>query len=344
MTVPLHLRLGTRRSALARTQSTQMAERLRALGHTVELVEIVTEGDRDRATPLRHLGGTGVFVSALRAALRQGRVDLAVHSLKDLPTNAEEDLVLAAVPSREDPRDALVSRAGARLADLRPGARVGTGSPRRRAQLLALGTGLDVRDLRGNVDTRLAAVTRGDLDAVILAAAGLRRLGRADVITEALDPALMLPAPGQGALAIETYAARPEVAAALAALDDPATRACVTAERAVLATLEAGCSAPVGALARIVSVASGPSTIEVEAVVAAADGSALLRRRVSAPMPEVRHGIPTPDGPAHRRADGTSENDLPVALGTRLAHLLLDDGAAALVPDLARSQTTGLGA
>lgn len=200
------LRLGTRRSALATTQSSWVAERLRGLGHEVELVEITTEGDRDRTTPLASMGGTGVFVSALREALREGTVDLAVHSLKDLPTTPEDDLVVAAIPTREDPRDALVARDGLTLGELPAGSTVGTGSPRRRAQLEALGLGLELRELRGNVGTRLGKVTDGELDAVVLAHAGLRRLGRADVVTEVLDPIQMLPAPGQGALAVEVRA------------------------------------------------------------------------------------------------------------------------------------------
>ena len=200
------LRLGTRRSALATTQSTWVADRLRALGHEVELVEVSTEGDLDRTTPLAQLGGTGVFVSALRTALAEGRVDLAVHSLKDLPTTPDDATTIAAVPTREDPRDALVARDGLTLGELPAGATVGTGSPRRRAQLEALGLGLVVTGLRGNVDTRLRAVSEGRLDAVVLAAAGLRRLGRIDQATELLDPIQMLPAPGQGALAVEVRA------------------------------------------------------------------------------------------------------------------------------------------
>ncbi|PRY59326.1 hydroxymethylbilane synthase [Knoellia remsis] len=304
------LRLGTRRSALATTQSTWVADRLRGLGHDVELVEITTEGDRDRTTPLASLGGTGVFVSALREALRVGRVDLAVHSLKDLPTTPEDDLVVAAIPSREDPRDALVARDGLTLGELPAGSTVGTGSPRRRAQLEALGLGLEVRDLRGNVDTRLGKVTGGDLDAVVLARAGLARLGRTDVITEVIDPLQMLPAPGQGALAVEVLASGdPTVRDAVAALDDADTRACVTAERAVLAELEAGCSAPIGALAEIVLGEDGDE-LSLRAVVAATDGSADLRRSLT--------GDP---------ADAE-------ALGRSLARLLLEDGAADLAPDL----------
>ncbi|WP_392543197.1 hydroxymethylbilane synthase [Oryzobacter telluris] len=300
------LRLGTRRSALATTQSTWVADRLRALGHEVELVEVTTEGDRDQSTPLAQLGGTGVFVSALREALVDGRVDLAVHSLKDLPTAPDAATVVAAVPVREDPRDALVARDGLTLGELPVGSTVGTGSPRRRAQLAALGLGLEVADLRGNVDTRLRAVSEGRLDAVVLAAAGLRRLGRAAEVTELLDPLQMLPAPGQGALAVEVRTDDAATAAVVAALEDPDTRACTTAERTLLAVLEAGCSAPVGALAEVVEGMEGPE-LSLRAVVAAADGSADLRRSL------------------------VGEVDDPAGLGRRLAHLLLEDGAADLM-------------
>ena len=280
------LRLGTRRSALATTQSTWVADCLRALGHEVELVEVSTEGDLDRATPLAQLGGTGVFVSALRAALTEGRVDLAVHSLKDLPTAPDDATTVAAMPAREDPRDALVARDGLTLGELPAGASIGTGSPRRRAQLEALGLGLVVTGLRGNVDTRLRAVSEGRLDAVILAAAGLRRLGRIGEATELLDPIQMLPAPGQGALAVEVRAGDAVTASVVAALDHADTRTCVTAERALLAELEAGCSAPVGALAEVVEGVDGPE-LSLRAVVSTPDGivrpAALARRRRGRP-------------------------------------------------------------
>ena len=302
------LRLGTRRSALATTQSTWVADRLRALGHEVELVEVSTEGDLDRTTPLAQLGGTGVFVSALRTALAEGRVDLAVHSLKDLPTTPDDATTVAAVPTREDPRDALVARDGLTLGELPAGATVGTGSPRRRAQLEALGLGLVVTGLRGNVDTRMRAVTEGRLDAVVLAAAGLRRLGRIDEATELLDPIQMLPAPGQGALAVEVRADDAVTASVVAALDDADTRACTTAERALLAELEAGCSAPVGALAEVVEGVDGPE-LSLRAVVTTPDGSADLRRSLVGDVAD------------------------PASIGRRLARLLLEDGAADLMSD-----------
>lgn len=253
-------------------------------GMTLELVEVVTQGDVDRAS-LASIGGTGVFVAGVRQAVADGRADIAVHSLKDLPTAPDPRLRLAVVPPREDPRDALVSRDGALLATLEAGARIGTGSPRRRAQLAAARPDLELVDLRGNVDTRLSRVLGGagsapDLDGVVLAVAGLNRLGRAEVITEHLSPELVLPAPGQGALAVEADAeladldpgARAALVEALAACDDPDTRAAVTAERTLLATLEAGCSAPVGALAQVDHDTS-EDRMHLRAVLARDDGS-----------------------------------------------------------------------
>ena len=251
------IRLGTRRSALATAQATHVADALRSLGHEVELVPIVTSGDVNKA-PLEQIGGTGVFVSALRDALLAREIDIAVHSLKDLPTAPLDGLTIGAVPVREDPRDVLVARDGLSLGELQTGALVGTGSPRRVAQLEALGLGLELTGIRGNVDSRIAMVTDGKLDAVVLARAGLARLGRLSEVTETLDPIQVLPAPGQGALGIECRADDVAVLEALAALEDPATRAAVTAERQLLATLEAGCTAPVGALAEVVEGEDGP--------------------------------------------------------------------------------------
>ncbi|MGA8048093.1 MAG: hydroxymethylbilane synthase [Dermatophilaceae bacterium] len=304
------LRLGTRRSALATTQSGHVADALRSLGVEVDLVPVVTEGDVSRA-PLATLGGTGVFAAALREALVRDEIDLAVHSLKDLPTAPHPDLVVAAIPRREDPRDAVVTADGRALSELGPEARVGTGSPRRAAQLRALGWGLVPQDVRGNVDTRLRLVTDGAVDAVVLAHAGLLRLGLADRVSEVLDPIQMLPAPGQGALAVECRADRADLRATLARLDDSDTRACVEAERGVLAVLEAGCSAPVGALAEIVEgeAADGGSGLELSlrAAVVALDGTAELRRSA----------VGDPSDPA--------------GLARRLADLLLEDGAADLM-------------
>jgi hydroxymethylbilane synthase len=291
----------------------------------VELVELVTDGDTSSA-PLASFGGVGVFVNRLRRALLAREIDVAVHSLKDLPTAPEPGLVVAALPPREDPRDVLVARDGLTLGELPAGSRIGTGSPRRAAQLRSLGLGLEVVDLRGNVDTRLAAVGSGRLDGIVLARAGLVRLGREGEATEVLDPLLMLPAPGQGALAVECRdpevdraaggPARAEhglaVLAAVRPLDDPATRAAVTAERRLLAALEAGCAAPLGALAEVVDGDDGPE-LSARAVVAAVDGSVSLRRSLSGPV------------------------DDPEALGNALAVLLVEDGAAELVPPRLRT-------
>ncbi len=279
MTTPT-LRLGTRRSELATTQSSHVADLVRErLGRDVELVEVTTEGDVTSA-PLAQLGGTGVFVSALRDALLDGRVDLAVHSLKDIPTYPCEGIALAAVPTREDPRDVVVARDGLTLGELPAGSRIGTGSPRRAAQLHALGLGLEVVDIRGNVDTRIGKVRDGAYDAVVLARAGLARLGRLDDATEVLDPLQVLPAPGQGALAVECRADDPDLVADLAALEDSRTRAAVDAERAVLATLEGGCSAPIGALADVAEGEDGDE-LWVRAVALSHDGTLSVRMSAS---------------------------------------------------------------
>ena len=299
------LRLGTRRSALALAQAQTVAEALRANGHDVELVEVVTEGDRS-SEALTTLGGTGVFVAELRQRLLADDIDLAVHSLKDLPTADADGLVIAAIPHRADPRDALVSRDGLALAELPAGAVVGTGSPRRTAQLHATGFGLSVVPIRGNVDTRLRKVADGEVDAVVVAAAGLARLGRLDEATEILDPAQMLPAPGQGALAVECRNDDSLSSALSALLDDEATRAAATAERIVLARLEAGCSAPVGALADVAEGDEGPE-LYLRAVVVAVDGSRALRMSVTGPI-------------------AASDE-----LANRLAAQMIDEGAADLI-------------
>jgi hydroxymethylbilane synthase len=276
----MKLRLGTRGSTLARAQSQIVADAVRAAtGREVELVEIVTAGDRSTA-PVQQLG-VGVFVSALRDALLAKEIDFAVHSYKDLPTAPAEGLRIAAIPPREDPRDALVSRSGLTLAQLPPGAVVGTGALRRIAQIHALGLQLTVTPIRGNVDSRLRKVAEGDLDAVILARAGIARLGRAGEITETIDPMLMLPAPAQGALAVECRADAvagdgADLVELLAALDHAPTRAAVTAERAMLAALEAGCSAPVAALAEFAEGDDGEE-IYLRGAVISPDGSDAVR-------------------------------------------------------------------
>jgi hydroxymethylbilane synthase len=247
------------------------------------IVEISTPGDRS-SDPVARLG-VGVFVSALREALRAKDIDLAVHSYKDLPTAPADGLTIAAVPSRGDPRDALVASGGLTLAELAPGTRIGTGSPRRAAQLLALGRGLVPVGIRGNVDTRLNKLADGAVDALVLARAGLVRLGMADAVTEILDPLLMLPAPAQGALAVECRDDG-DVREALAALDDASARAAVLAERALLAALEAGCSAPVAACAEVAEGDNGPE-LYLRAGVFSLDGSFVLRRSRTAPATET---------------------------------------------------------
>jgi hydroxymethylbilane synthase len=301
--------VGTRASRLARTQSGQVADALAAaLGREVVLVDVSTEGDRSSA-PLASFGGVGVFVSALRDALLRGEVDVAVHSLKDLPTTPHEGIALAAVPAREDPRDVVVARDGLTLGELPPGSRLGTGSPRRASQLHALGLGFVVEGIRGNVDTRIRKVTDGELDAVVLARAGIARLGRLDEVTEVLDPLQMLPAPGQGALAVECRATDTDLVAAVnAVLDDPHTRAAVTAERTVLADLEAGCSAPVGALAEV---AEGD------------DGDELWLRAVAL----------SPDGGLAVRRSATGTPGDASEVGHRLAKEMLADGAGSLIEE-----------
>lgn len=317
------IRVGTRASTLALTQTTTVAERISSLaGRPYDLVRVRTEGDVLKGS-LAQIGGTGVFVAALRDALLAGRCDLAVHSLKDLPTAPAPGLVLGAIPERADTRDALCARDGLTLADLPERATVGTGSPRRAAQLRAFRPDLVVVDIRGNVDTRLGRVAGmvpggpGDLDAVVLAAAGLHRLGRKAVITEMIDPMLMLPAPGQGALAVECRSTGEDngLGTALAAYDHSASRLAVTAERAVLRRLEAGCAAPIGALAR-----SDDTTLTLEAVVCSLDGQSVIRLSRSVAYCTDNDG-------AHSAALRAADQ-----LGTSLAEELLDAGAASIAP------------
>jgi len=247
VTVP-PIRVGTRASNLAQTQTGTVVDALAETGLAVQTVPMTSDGDRTRAS-LASLGGTGVFAANLRRALLAGECDAVVHSLKDLPTTPHPGLRIAATPAREDPRDALCARDGLTLATLPEGARVGTGSPRRAAQLRTRRPDLQVSDIRGNVETRLGFVTSGELDAVVLAAAGLHRVDRAEAITEYLDLADWPTAPGQGVLAVEVREEedRADLLTALEQVHDPAAWAAVTAERAVLATLEAGCAAPVAA-------------------------------------------------------------------------------------------------
>ncbi|ALE79222.1 hydroxymethylbilane synthase [Pseudonocardia alni] len=306
------LKIGTRPSRLAVAQSTTVADRLVAAGHPCELVTISTSGDRSSA-PIPQIG-VGVFVSQLRDALYAGEIDVAVHSYKDLPSAQPEGLTIAAIPEREDVRDALVT-GGRVLGELGRGARVGTGSPRRTVQLHALGQGLEVLPIRGNVDTRIGKVRSGELDAVVVAAAGLRRLGRVDEADELIDPLQMLPAPAQGALAIECRSADTDLVSVLAAvLDDSGVRFAVTAERAVLAGLEAECTTPVGALAEVVSDLDD-------------DGRAVDRLSLRGAL-----GIGDIAGGDVVRASATGDMDDAEKIGAAVALELLDLGAEDLPP------------
>ena len=312
------VRVGTRASVLARTQSGMVADALSAAtGLATELVLVRTEGDVS-SEPLAQLGGTGVFVTALRAALLSGEVDVAVHSLKDLPTAPAEGIALAAVPQREDPRDVVVARDGLTLGELPAGSRVGTGAPRRVAQIEALGLGVELVGVRGNVDTRLGKVASGDLDAVVLARAGLARLGRADEATEVLDPLQVLPAPGQGALAVECRADSDLRDELTRALDHPHTRACVEAERSLLAELEAGCSAPVGALAEVAEGDLGDE-LWMRAVALTPDGAVSVRRSASGSIDDaVGLGREARSRDARRRRSRPDQH-VPPTPGTEVA-------------------------
>ncbi|WP_308192179.1 hydroxymethylbilane synthase [Mycobacterium sp. MYCO198283] len=293
------MRIGTRGSLLATTQAGMVRDALEANGHRAELVVIKTAGDESDA-PIAEIG-VGVFTAALREAVADGRVDAAVHSYKDLPTAADPRFTIAAIPPREDPRDALVARDGLVLGELPVGSVIGTSAPRRIAQLRALGLGLEIRPLRGNLDTRLNRVSSGELDAVVVARAGLSRIGRRRDITETLEPVQMLPAPAQGALAVECRAGDTRLAAVLAELDDADTRAAVTAERVLLAELEAGCSAPVGAIAEVVESIDEDGRVfeelSLRACAAAVDGSDVIRAS----------GIGTPDAAAELGAAVAAE-------------------------------------
>ncbi|MFD4353839.1 hydroxymethylbilane synthase [Nocardia sp. NPDC058519] len=302
-------RIGTRGSLLALTQAGTIRDALIAAGQPAELVVIKTPGDLS-SDPVQKIG-VGVFTSALRDELAAGGIDIAVHSYKDLPTAQDPRFTIAAIPPREDPRDALVARDGMVLGELPAGARVGTSAPRRAAQLRALGLGLDILPLRGNIDSRLRKVSEGELDAIVIARAGLCRIGRTDAITESLEPVQMLPAPSQGALAVECRSDDPQLIEILAGLDDAATRAAVLAERSLLGELEAGCTAPIGALAEIVESIDEDGRIfdelSLRGCAAAIDGSDVLRASI----------VGAPSDAAE--------------LGRTLARELLDLGARALL-------------
>jgi hydroxymethylbilane synthase len=294
------IRIGSRGSALALWQAEHVKSRLAALGHAPEIRVITTTGDRVLDRRLESVGGKGAFLKEIEEAMLAGEIDLAVHSLKDVPTTLPDGLGLVAILEREDPRDALLSTSSLRLFDLPPGARVGTTSLRRRAQLLSLGRDLQVFDLRGNVDTRIRRLKAGEFDAILLAMAGLRRLGRESEVTEPIDVATLLPAPGQGAIALEYRRGDESVRVAVAPLNHALTEQAVAAERAFLSALGGGCNVPLGAHA----VADG-GTLWLRALVARSDGSELLR--------------------------GEARGTDPAALGASVATELVSKGAKALL-------------
>ncbi|HEY1668950.1 MAG TPA: hydroxymethylbilane synthase [Trebonia sp.] len=312
------LRLGSRKSPMAVSQSGEVARLItERTGRRVELVGVTTLGDVSKEQ-MSQIGGTGVFVSALRESLLRGEVDFAVHSLKDLPTGAAPGITLAATPARDDPRDALVARDGAKLADLPAGARVGTGSARRAAQLMVLRSDVTCVPIRGNAGTRLAKVREGELDAVVLAYAGLARIGRTDQVSEIFEPDNMLPAPGQGALAVECRTADTELTELLGRVDHAPTRAAVTAERSLLEALEAGCTAPVGAYA----IQTAGNRLHLEGIVLGA--------------PEVSFQPAVLDSSASSgrmviRERGEAETVDAARLGRELAERMLALGAAGLM-------------
>jgi hydroxymethylbilane synthase len=275
--LPAAVTLGTRASALARAQTDLVVALLAAASPEIECRTkvIATAGDRTQATgePLPEIGGKGLFTAELERALREGEIDLAVHSLKDLPTEDAPDVVIGAVTARADVRDCLVARQATSIADLPGGAVVGTSSLRRSAQLAALRPDVEIRSIRGNVDTRVRKIRDGEYDAALLAAAGVRRLGLDDAVTEWLEPDTILPAPGQGALAVQCRAGDEALLALLAPLDDAASRAETTAERTFLRALGGGCAAPVAALAETTTT----PRVRLQGLVAAVDGSEMVR-------------------------------------------------------------------
>ena len=292
--------IGSRGSQLALWQAHHIQARLKELGAESRIEIIKTSGDKIQDVPLAKVGGKGLFTKEIEEALLDRSIDLAVHSLKDVPTELPAGLVLSAIPEREEPRDALI---GARVSDLREGMKIGTSSLRRSSQLLALGRGFSIEMLRGNVDTRLRKLDEGQYDAIVLAAAGLRRLGWKDRITELIPQETMCPAVGQGALAIETREDGGAAHSLAAKLDHAPTRRAVTAERALLLVLGGGCQVPVGAHATVQG-----EQVHLSAIVARPDGSQVVRGKLSGPNPEH--------------------------VGTTLGRTLLDDGAREILQEV----------
>jgi hydroxymethylbilane synthase len=308
----MNLRIGSRGSQLALWQANHIAALLREQGHSVEIEIIKTTGDRLQEVTFAEVGSKGMFTKEIEEALAEGRIDLAVHSLKDLPTELPEPFTLAAIPPRADPRDAFVSVNHLSLADLPKGARAGTSSLRRRTQLTALRPDIEVIEFRGNVDTRLRKLAEGQVEAILLASAGLERLGKTDWLRERLDPRDFCPAAGQGALAIETRLDNAAAMDAVAFLDDSDTRFAVTAERAALAALGGGCQVPIGVHCRLKFTQHHKPQDEIFAVVASPESGAIVRIHHSA----VR-----------------DHND-PPAFGRHAAKMLLEAGAGPLLADL----------
>jgi hydroxymethylbilane synthase len=305
-----HLRIGTRGSVLAKWQAEFVRKQIfQATGIDGEIVIIKTSGDKMQQSPLSQIGGKGIFIKELEDALLEESIDIAVHSVKDIPTAVPSRLSFPAICRREDVRDCLVSGNGATLLNLREGARVGTGSLRRQAQLRHIRPDLDVRDLRGNVDTRLRKVEAGEYDAVMLAKAGLDRLGWSHRISETLAPEVCMPAVGQGALGVECRASDAETANALETLDDAETRAAIVAERTLLSALQGGCQVPLGAWARMER-----DELVLEACVCSIDGLQYVKQRVAAPPDQAR------------------------ALGGRMAQLLIDAGAQSILEQVSRQR------
>jgi hydroxymethylbilane synthase len=316
----MHIRIGTRHSPLALWQANYIAQGLTKAGNQVELVKITTTGDTT-TSPLGQGGGVGLFTKEIQNALLDRRCDVAVHSLKDLPTQPIEGLRLAAVPSREDPRDCLVSERYRSVEELPPGCIVGTGSPRRRAQLLHLRPDLDLREIRGNVDTRLNKLAQGQYDAIVLASAGLARLGLAQALSTRLGLETMLPAVGQGALGLETRAEDHETAQAIRVLNDSDAEACVRAEREVLKILRAGCLAPVAAYASLEH-----GTMVLRAKVFSVDGSVMVSAW-------VRHAFEPQNSDAQNNHSQNSESPdpTPETLARYVTEKLIEQGADRLI-------------
>jgi hydroxymethylbilane synthase len=305
-----HLRIGTRGSLLAKWQAEYVRKQLfQATGVEAEIVIIRTAGDKMQQVPLTQIGGKGVFIKELEEALLDETIDLAVHSVKDVPTDTPSRLCFPAVCRRDDVRDCLVSANGAALANLRQGARVGTSSLRRQAQLRHIRPDLDIRELRGNVDTRLRKVESGEYDAILLAKAGLDRLGLSQRITEILSPDLCMPAVGQGAIAVETRLKDTEAADALAKLDDAETRTAIIAERALLGALHGGCQVPIGAWGRVER-----GELLLEACVCSVDGVQYVKQRATAPPEQAAQ------------------------LGEHMARLLMEAGAQSILEEVGRQR------